>query len=146
MIQLVMSSLEILVYGLIGFTVIYMILKAMSMQSSTTRPNMQVRQTRVIDVEITSRDLYMKAENLIQTHDVLAFQTTQIQHEIDTIEDLLAKEQNSPIKSESEIKSLISQSLRLQEKKCNIEGRMIKIMSDIDKLAKEELKRRSNKI
>ena len=136
-----MKVLEWLVIGLIAFTVIYMILKVIETGSKCKKAQQPVQKPIQEQVEIKSRDLYCKAENLIAIHEVYALQVEQIVTQINEVEDALVAERTSCIKSDSEIRSLIKQSLRLQEQKCKIESKMLKIMDDLDKIAKEEYKR-----
>lgn len=135
---------------LLAYTVIYMILKAIATneeyQKSLHPPaedtERQVKPKK-IKVEIVSNDLYMKAENIIETHDVLALQAEQMQREINTTEKQLQAERVSMICDKSEIQRLIKHSLNLQQNKCKLEAQMIKLMDELDKIAHEEYKRQS---
>ena len=131
---------------LLAYTVIYIILKAIATneeyQKSLHQPAeiRELVQPKKIQVEIVSNDLYMKAENMIATHDVLALQAEQIQHEINTTEKQLQAERVSMICDKSEIQRLIKHSLNLQQNKCKLEAQMIKLMDELDKIAHEEYK------
>lgn len=85
----------------------------------------------------------MKAENIIETHDVLALQAEQMQREINTTEKQLQAERVSMICDKSEIQRLIKHSLNLQQNKCKLEAQTIKLMDELDKIAHEEYKRQS---
>ena len=86
---------------LLAYTVIYMILKAIATneeyQKSLHQPAeiRELVQPKKVQVEITSNDLYMKTENIIETHDVLALQAEQMQREINTTEKQLQAERVS---------------------------------------------------
>ena len=135
---------------LLAYTVIYMILKAIATnkeyQRSLHPPAESIQEPvklKKIQVEIVSNDLYMKAENMIATHDVLALQAEQMQREINTTEKQLQAERVSMICDKSEIQSLIKYSLNLQQNKCKLETQMIKLIDELDKIAYEEYKRQS---
>lgn len=140
-----MNVLNMVVIGLIGFTVIYMILKAIAIQQDRRNEECEVKEqithTTEIEIEIKSRDLYVKAENLLATSEVYALQAEQLLREIDRIQDKIDAERRSTIRDESRFRNLVTQSLKLQEKKCNLESKMIKINSELDKIAREEYRR-----
>lgn len=137
-----MTVLEYLIIGLVAFTVIYMILKVIAIGSSCRRAQQPVQKPTPRQIEIKSKDLYCRAENLIATHEVYALQVGQIVTQINEVEDALVAEKASCIKSDTEVRSLIARSLKLQEQKCKIESKMLKICDELDKIAKEEYKRR----
>ena len=136
-----MTMLNMLMYGFIGYTVVYMILKAIEQNEKYKKIQKPVQKPTQKQVEIKSRNLYCKAENLIAKHEVYALQVEQIVTQINDVEDALNAERQSCIRSDKEIKSLIAKSLKLQEQKHNIESKMLKIMDDLDKIAMEEYKR-----
>lgn len=143
-----MQIMTLITAGCTIFFVVYTLLKGIEYKQKikSNEPDgiysiMKRAQPKQIDVEIKSSDLKMKAENLINTHDVYSMQAEQLYREINLIEDKIERENASCIRSESEVKSLIRESLRLQESKCKIEAKMIKITQDLDKIAKEELRR-----
>lgn len=142
-----MKVLEWVVIGLVAYTVIYMILKAIEFNHKyrmTQQPvSKPVQKPTPKQIEIRSRDLYCRAENLIATHEVYGLQVEQITHQINEVELALETERASCIKSDSEIKSLIAKSLRLQEQKCRLESKMLKICKELDDIAKEEYKRQT---
>lgn len=132
--------------GCTAFFVIYTVLKAAEFKQKTQPQGIysimkRAQPKRNIDVEIKSNDLYMKAENLIDMHEVYAKQAVQLSKEIDLVEEKIDKEIISPIRSDISMKLLVNKSLKLQEEKCKVEAKMIKIMQDLDKIAKEELRR-----
>lgn len=139
-----MNILNMVVIGLVAFTIVYMILKAIAVYSdrrSEYEEPEQITHITEIEIEIKSRDLYVKAENLIATCEVYALQAEQLLREIDRTQDKIDAERKSAIKDEGQIQELISKSLKLQERKCNLESKMIRINSELDKIAKEEYRR-----
>lgn len=141
-----MNVLNMVVIGLVGYTIIYMILKAIAVSQdrhNVEHQDEQITHKTEIEVEIKSRDLYVKAENLIATSEVYALQAEQLLREIDRIQDKLDIERKSTIKDNIQIQELISKSLKLQERKCNLESKMIRINSELDKIAKEEYRRQT---
>ena len=138
-----MKVLEWVVIGLIAYTVIYMILKAIEFNHKYRMAQQPIQKPTPKQIEIKSRDLYCRAENLIATHEVYGLQVEQIAHQINEVELALETERASCIKSDSEIKSLIAKSLRLQEQKCRLESKMLKICKELDDIAKEEYKRQT---
>ena len=138
-----MKVLEWVVIGLVAYTVIYMILKAIEFNHKYRMTQQPVQKPTPKQIEIKSRDLYCRAENLIATHEVYGLQVEQITHQINEVELALETERASCIKSDSEIKSLIAKSLRLQEQKCRLESKMLKICKELDDIAKEEYKRQT---
>lgn len=141
-----MNVLNMVVIGLVAFTIVYMILKAIAVYSDRRgeyeEPE-QITHITEIEIEIKSRDLYVKAENLIATNEVYALQAEQLLREIERIDDKLTAEKRSPVRDNAVVQKLISQSLKLQEKKCNIEAKMIRINSELDKIAREEYRRQT---
>lgn len=164
MIELLTDAMNLAVYGFGSFTVTYIALKAVASRERY-RQMRQAQQSQQImvspkpprQVEIVSRDLYMEAENLIETHEVLGSQVEQIVRQINQIEAILARhyravklketiaidEVIAGTKSDTEVEYLTSKSLKLQEQKCRIESKMLKIMKQLDKIAQEEYKRQS---
>lgn len=142
-----MNILNMVVIGLVGYTIIYMILKAIAVSQDKRnvecQENEQITHKTEIEVEIKSRDLYVKAENLIATCEVYELQAEQLLREIERIDDKLTAEKRSPVRDNAVVQKLISQSLKLQERKCNLESKMIRINSELDKIAKEEYRRQT---
>lgn len=136
-----MKVLELLVIGLIAYTVIYMILKYIALRQEYESIQQPVQECTKKTIEITSKDLYCKAQNLIEMHEIYALQIEQIVEQINRVEETLEIEKASCIRSDIVIKPLVAESLRLQEQKCRIEAKMLKIQDDLDKIAKEEYKR-----
>lgn len=140
-----MNVLNMVVIGLVGYTIIYMILKTIAVSQDKRnierQENEQITHKTEIEIEIKSRDLYVKAENLIATCEVYELQAEQLLREIDRTQDKIDAERKSAIKDEGQIQELISKSLKLQERKCNLESRMIRINSELDKIAREEYRR-----
>ena len=147
MITDIITLLRYIVYVLIGFTVLYMILKSIEYKykscGNKTNTHNTAKKKHIKEIEIVSRDLYVKAENLIAMSEVYELQAEQLRHEIDNIEDMLSSERMSIINSDKEIKSLINKSLKLQERKCNLESKILKINNELTKIAEEEYKRQS---
>ena len=142
-----MNVLNMVVIGLVAFTIVYMILKAIAVSQDKRnierQENEQITHKTEIEIEIKSRDLYVKAENLIATCEVYALQAEQLLREIDRTQDKIDAERKSAIKDEGQIQELISKSLKLQERKCNLESKMIRINSELDKIAREEYRRQT---
>lgn len=142
-----MNILNMVVIGLVGYTIIYMILKTIAVSQDKRnierQENEQITHKTEIEIEIKSRDLYVKAENLIATCEVYELQAEQLLREIERIDDKLTAEKRSPVRDNAVVQKLISQSLKLQEKKCNIEAKMIRINSELDKIAREEYRRQT---
>ena len=138
-----MTIIKTIALILLAYTVIYMILKAIATNEEYQKSLHQPVQPKKVQVEITSNDLYMKAENIIETHDVLALQAEQIQREINTTEKQLQAERVSMISDKSELQRLIKHSLNLQQNKCKLETQMIKLMDELDKIAHEEYRKQS---
>jgi ATP-dependent protease HslVU (ClpYQ) ATPase subunit len=126
-------------------------------QKSESKPRIK---SKYRNVEIVSKDLYMEAENLIATHDVYAFQVENISKQIDDIERTLNKYKmskkdkltikqavgdGSDVISDKEAEVLVSKSLKLQETRCRIEAKILRIMKQLDKIAEEELRRQTSK-
>ena len=141
-----MQVITWVIAGCAVFFVVYTVLKAIEFKQKIQPKGIysimkHTQQKRNIDVEIKSKDLYMKAENLIDMHEVYAKQAEQLSKEIDLVEEKIEEEMISPIRSEISMRFLVNKSLKLQEEKCKIEAKIIKIMQDLDKIAKEELRR-----
>ena len=166
MITSVMATLRVIVSIIIIFFVAYIIIKILACKEQhqiviESEDSDKKKKSR-IQVEIKSNDLYMEAENLIATHDVYALQVDDITNKIDMIEDKLDKwrkyhklynkldidqliMESVDIISDTEAEFLVSKSLKLQEQKCKLEAKMLKIMKQLDNIAKEELRRQANK-
>lgn len=130
---------------MVAYTVIYMILKSIQLaqvRREVSEPSKPAPQPKRIEVEITSRDLYCKAENLIQTHEIYSLQAEQLMKQINEVEEDIKNEQVSVVRSDDMISKLVARSLRLRENKCAIESKMLKISDELDKIALEEYKRK----
>lgn len=139
-----MSILRLTVSGLVVFFVIYVILKAINVYAYSQQPApVQPKKKKRIDVEIVSRDLYVKAENIINKVDIYTSQAYRIMKEIDKIQEKIKLEQASAIRSDDLIDELVNTSLKLQEKQASIESKIIKLNSELDTIALEELRRQS---
>ena len=136
-----MQIITWLATGCAVFFVIYIILKGYQYKHKN-KPQQPAKRKK-INVEIRSDDLYMMAENLIALHEVYALQVEQLSKDIEAIEDEILIEKQSYVGSDTTIKRLVSRSLKLQENKCKIESKMIKLMNELDKLAKEEYRRQT---
>lgn len=136
-----MKMLEYLIIILVIFVVIYMILKVIE-QMQENRIEIQHHEPTPREIEITSRDLYVKAENLTAMAEVYELQLTQISHEIDEIDEKLSENKKSFIRmSNNDEKLLVGRSLRLQERKCILESKILKINDELAKIALEEYRR-----
>ena len=159
MINAWLGHFQTIVIFIIAMFVIYMILRiisAVEIQKSKEieeeQKSQPIRkpQKKLINVEITSRDLIIKAQNLIDQSEVYGLQIEQCVREIAEIECKLEEARN-PIPelthnekldlSNPVVKELVNQSLRLQERKAKLEEKLIKIHTGLDKIAEEELKR-----
>lgn len=104
----------------------------------------------------------MEAENLIATHEVYGLQLHEIIENINKVENTLdrwrkfnkfyselksdeAIRESLEIVSDTEAKFLMSKSLKLQEQKCKLEAKMLKIMKQLDHIAEEEYRRQADK-
>lgn len=136
--------LRLTVSGLVVFFVVYVILKAINEYVYSQQPvPVQPKKKKRIDVEIVSRDLYVKAENIINKVDIYTSQAYRIMKEIDKIQEKIKLEQASAIRSDDLIDELVNTSLKLQEKQASIESKIIKLNSELDTIALEELRRQS---
>lgn len=139
-----MMILRLTVSGLVVFFVVYVILKAINEYAYSQQPApVQPKKKKRIDVEIVSRDLYVKAENIINKVDIYTSQAYRIMKEIDKIQEKIKLEQASVIRSDDLIDELVNTSLKLQEKQASIESKIIKLNSELDTIALEELRRQS---
>lgn len=136
-----MKTIRMLVVIMVIFTVIYMILKYIAMIQEKKQVNMHKRVITPREIEITSRDLYVKSENLLALSEVYELQLVQITHDIDNIENKINEERKSYIQNANDIKSLVDKSLKLQERKCILESKMLKINNELSEIALEEYRR-----
>lgn len=142
-----MGLLKYTVYGIVALMIIYLILKIIASKNEDNSPVQAIRikpRPRPKQIEIVSRDLYVRAENLLNTSEVYGLQAEQLRRQINDIEDALQKERASMIRDDRTIKEYIAKSLRLQERKCQLESKMIKINKELDDIAKEEYRRQTN--
>lgn len=157
-----MTVLRVFVGISIVFTIGYIILKTFEYKESQPNTESKGASPKPREIEITSRDLYMEAENLIATHEIYALQIDNIVENIRQVEKKLDKYRmakrfkgtltvgdmigdGSAIPSDVEAEFLISKSLKLQEQKCKIEAKMLKIMKQLDAIAEEEYRRQAEK-
>ena len=132
-----MRYLEWLVIIMMVFVIIYMTLKIIGqIQDNNIRKKRRYEPTPK-EIEIISRDLRIKAENLLAMSEIYELQIVQYVHEVKSIEKEL-KDTDMP---ESERKLLINRSLRLQERKCITEGKMLKIDKELSEISLEEYRR-----
>lgn len=158
----VMVTLKVIVAIIILFIIAYMIIKVLAHKEQHQIVITPEQPKKIVTkmVEIKSKDLYMVAENLIATHDVYALQTDEIAENINKIENILDRwrkfnkyygelkadeviRESLEIVSDDEAKLLMSKSLKLQEQKCKIEAKMLRIMKQLDNIAEEEYRRQA---
>lgn len=156
MINTWLGHIQTLMIVVIVLVAIYMVVKMISVvevQKSKETQGLQPvpkPQKKLINVEITSKDLVIRARNLIEQSEVYGLQMEQCVREIEEI-DIKIEEARNPIPelthnakldlSNPTIKNLISQSLKLQERKVKLDEKLIKIHAELDEIAKEELRR-----
>lgn len=151
------QSLMILIGILFGIYMVIKIISAVQEQNTDTECEEYVgtvtqpkpkEQKKLIDVEITDTNLKNKAKNLIELYDVYGLQMEHLTREINEIDDKLQEIRNplpqlthndkldmtNPI-----VKELIRRSLKMQEQRAKLDGKMIKINSDLDKIARMQL-------
>ena len=151
------QSLMILIGILFGIYMVVKIISAVQEQnidteceeyvSTVTQPKPK-EQKKLIDVEITDTDLKNKAKNLIELYDVYGLQMEHLTREINEIDDKLQEIRN-PLPqlthnnkldmTNPTVKELIRKSLKMQEQRAKLDGKMIKINSDLDKIARTQL-------
>lgn len=136
-----MKTIRMLVVIMVIFIVIYMILKYIAVVQEKKQACMRERVITPREIKIVSRDLYVKSENLLALSDVYELQLVQIGHDIDNIESMIDEERRSCIQNTNDIKSLIDKSLKLQERKCILESKILKINKELNDLALEEYRR-----
>ena len=115
--------------------------------STVTQPKPK-EQKKLIDIEITNTDLKNKAKNLIELYDVYGLQMEHLTREINEIDGKLQEIRN-PLPqlthnnkldmTNPTVKELIRKSLKMQEQRAKLDGKMIKINSDLDKIARTQL-------
>ena len=133
-----MKYLEWLSILLVVIVIIYMILKIVGQAQDNIIQQKRKSNPTPKEIEIISRDLRVKAENLLAMSEIYELQIVHYTHEIENIEDELG---NDTSMTESERRLIIGRSLRLQERKCIIEGKMLKIDKELSEIAIEEYRR-----
>ena len=138
-----MNLLHATIIGLIGFTVIYIILKyieenhamIMANQSNNTAMNH-------IDVKIVSKDLYIKADIITRQMDIYSSQAYMINEQIDLINEKIQTERCQGIATNNNyVNDLILQALNLEDTKCKLETKIFKLNEELEKIGIEELRR-----
>lgn len=151
------QSLMILIGILFGIYMVVKIISAVQEQNTDTKCEEYVgtvtqpkpkEQKKLIDVEITNTNLKNKAKNLIELYDVYGLQMEHLTREINEIDDKLQEIRN-PLPqlthnnkldmTNPTVKELIRKSLKMQEQRARLDGKMIKINSDLDKIARTQL-------
>lgn len=168
MIRLVNTTLTTFMAICVIYFIAYIILRVWAYKEQNTRAygNIEKQESEVKtrikskyrNVEIVSKDLYMEAENLIATHDIYALQIENLSKQINDIDKTLerykkskndtltikqAVRDKSDIISDKEAENLVSKSLKLQETKCRIEAKILRIMKQLDHIAEEECRRQA---
>jgi hypothetical protein len=154
----VQSLMIIIIVLFVIYMVAKIISKVQSQKSAQARVLQEIhlalkpKERKLIEVEITSRDLIIKARNLIEQSEVYGLQLEQCIRDIKAIEDKIEETRN-PLPelthsneldlSDPTIKDLIDQSLRLQERKVKLDEKLIRIHNTLDGIAREELKRKN---
>ena len=139
-----MNILNTTVICLAIFTIVYMILKTIQCIQMNKQKSSDIKVLMPHEIEIVSRDLYIKAQNLIELSEVYELQISQLMHGIDDIEYQLQIERTTSIvqgKNSNEINILINKSLKMQERKCILESKVLKINKELNDLALEEYRR-----
>ena len=143
--MLMLKSISIFI---VGFSILYIILKIIStinICKSIKAEQMQIQtEPKMIQVEIVSKDLRVKAENMINLVDIYSRRMYHMQCEIDAIEEQIRAERSCSITcSEEHIEELIVRSLKIDEDKYKLESKVIKLNEELDKIARTELERQS---
>lgn len=145
--MLMLKSISIFI---VGFSILYIILKIIStinICKSIKAEQMQMQiqtEPKMIQVEIVSKDLRVKAENMINLVDIYSRRMYHMQCEIDAIEEQIRTERSCSITcSEEHIEELIVRSLKIDEDKYKLESKVIKLNEELDKIARTELERQS---
>jgi hypothetical protein len=130
-----MDYLTVITILIVAIVVIYMVLKVIA----TVQMSRQIyeREPTPKEIEIVSRDLKIKAENLLAMSEVYELQLVQHKHEI---EDIDQKLKTTP-KDSDVYHTLVGRSLRIQERKCITESKIIKINRELSEIALEEYRR-----
>lgn len=135
MIKTIMDYLTIVTILVAILVIIYIVLKVVE----NIQMNNQIYEHEPTpkEIEIVSRDLKIQAENLLAMSEVYELQLVQYKHEIEDIEQKL---KTTP--KDSDIHhTLVGRSLRLQERKCIVESKIIKINRELSEIAIEEYRR-----
>jgi hypothetical protein len=134
-----MKYLEWLTIGIVIIFILYIILKIIGKIQDNQYDEEENYRPTPKDIEIVSRDLYIKSENLLAMIDIYELQLAQLKHEIADIEGELNVAKS--LKQSENAKMLTGRSLRLQERKCIIEAKIIKTNDELAKIALEEYRR-----
>lgn len=135
MINSIMGYLEVITILIVVLVIFYMVLKVI--EKIQISKQIYEHEPTPKEIEIVSRDLKIKAENLLAMSEVYELQLVQHRHEI---EDIDQKLKTTP-KDSDVYHTLVGRSLRIQERKCITESKIIKINKELSEIALEEYRR-----
>ena len=138
-----MRVIEVIVTAMLIFTLVYMIIKSIAVFGDKIYINTNEDECNG-EIEITSSDLYIEAENLLTTVDVYNAQSYELMKQIAEIDKQIMHAKSCKVTSnERDITKMRIQSYKLQEQKCKLDAKVIKLNRQLDKIAMEEYERRS---
>lgn len=136
-----MRVIEVIVTAMLIFTLVYMIIKSIAVFGDKIYINTNEDECDG-EIEITSRDLYIEAENLLATVDVYNAQSYELMKQIAEIDKQIMHAKSCKVTSnERDITKMRVQSYKLQEQKCKLDAKVIKLNRQLDKIAREEYER-----
>lgn len=140
-----MKVIEAIVAAMLMFTLVYMIIKSIAVVGGRIYIDTNEEECNG-EIEITSRDLYIEAENLLATVDVYNAQSYELMKQIAKIDEQIMHAKSCKVTSnERDITRMKAQSYKLQEQKCKLDAKVIKLNRQLDKIAREEYERRSQR-
>lgn len=139
-----MGLLKMIATFIIIFMVVYMILCVLAVFE---RSRMQVAEPakKMQEVEITDYDLKLRAENIIETMDVLSVKADMYRRKLDEIHEQIENEKMSVVNNKHELDALNMSAVTTHENKCKIQEKLVKLNLELTKIGREQANRNTTR-
>lgn len=135
-----MGLLKMVALFIIIFVAAYMVLCVLA---AFERNNMQIAEPakKMQEVEITDYDLKLRAENIIETMDVLSVKADMYRRKLDEIHEQIENEKMSVVNNKYELDALNMSAVTTHENKCKIQDKLVKLNMELTKIGREQINR-----
>lgn len=135
-----MELLKMIATFIVIFIVVYMILCVLAVFERSKMQVVEPIQTTQ-EVEIIDYDLKLRAENIIETMDVLSVKADMYRRKLDEIHEQIENEKMSVVNNKYELDALNMSAVTAHENKCKIQDKLVKLNLELIKIGREQANR-----